>query len=111
MTPEPSSQLTCLDAGDGEPRQLTDTEFAAVAKALGNVARLKILESFSDRCPRRVGEIASSLPLAQSTVSEHLRMLRDAGLLHTLRGAQTWHCLNRSVLRGFIERVDRIASR
>ena len=74
-------------------------------------ASIEILESFVSQCPRSVGEIASGIPLAQSTVSEHLRLLRKADLLHTLRGAQTWHCLNRSVLRGFIERASRLAAR
>lgn len=111
MAPEPDSALMCLDVGDLELARLSDAEFAGVAKALGHPVRIQILQSFRLRCPRSVGEIASALPLAQSTVSEHLRILREARLVHTLRSGQTWHCLNRSMLRAFIERAEELRAR
>lgn len=111
MAPEPDPELTCLDVGDLELARLSDAEFAGVAKALGHPIRIQILSFFRVWCPRSVGEIAAALPLAQSTVSEHLRILREAGLLHTLRTSQTWHCLNRSMLRAFIERVEELRER
>ena len=77
MTPEPDPELTCLDVGDLEMGRLSDAEFAGVARALGNPMRIQILELFHTQCPRSVGQIAAELPLAQSTVSEHLRILRE----------------------------------
>ncbi len=106
------SPTECLDVESGETRQLTSAEVATVAKALGHSARLQILELFHVRCPRTVGDIAAELPLAQSTVSSHLRILREADLLRTLPAdVRVWHCLNRSVLVGFTNRVNDLARR
>ncbi len=75
---------------------------AAIAKALGHPARVKIVKYFMECRPHTVGEIAAQLTLAQSTVSEHLRILRSADVLRTEDdGPRTWHCLNRSVLKRF----------
>ena len=100
----------CLDEYPVEPRRLTDSDTAAVAKALGHPTRLEILELFHVRCPRTVGDISAELPLAQSTISNHLRILRDAGVVRTLRpDIRAFHCLNRSVLAGFAEAVSTLA--
>ena len=100
----------CLDEYPVEPRHLTDSDTAAVAKALGHPKRLEILELFHVRCPRTVGDISAELPLAQSTISNHLRILRDAGVVRTLRSdTRALHCLNRSVLAGFAEAVSTLA--
>jgi DNA-binding transcriptional ArsR family regulator len=100
----------CLDLAPIEPRKLTDAETAAVAKALGHPIRLQILDLFHARCPRTAGDIAAELPLAQSTVSVHLGRLRQADVVRTLRtGQAAWHCLNRSVLIGFVDSVTRLA--
>lgn len=96
----------CLDEFSIEPRQLTASDTAAVARALGHPMRLEILELFHVRCPRTVGDIAAALPLAQSTISNHLRILRDADVVRMLRSdSRAWHCLNRSVLAGFADAV------
>lgn len=96
----------CLDEFSIEPRQLTASDTAAVARALGHPMRLEILELFHVRCPRTVGDIAAALPLAQSTISNHLRILRDADVVRMVRSdSRAWHCLNRSVLAGFADAV------
>ena len=100
----------CLDEYPVKPRRLTDSDTAAVAKALGHPIRLEILELFHIRCPRTVGDIAAELPLAQSTISNHLRILRDANVVRTIRSdLRAWHCLNRSVLAGFADAVTALA--
>lgn len=57
-----------------------DEELAGLAKALGHPARVKILRILvrSDACI--CGDIVEELPLAHSTVSQHLKVLKDAGL-------------------------------
>lgn len=67
---------------DPDPRpDLPDEGVAAVAKALGNPARLKILRLVA-RTPGCIGgDIVEAVGLAQSTVSEHLRILKSAGLI------------------------------
>ena len=93
----------CLDDDPPvDPAPLTIDEMAAIAKAMGHPARMEIIEYFTECKPHTVGEIAAHLSLAQSTVSEHLRILRSAGILRTEEdGPRTWNCLNRVVLKRF----------
>lgn len=59
----------------------TDERLAALAKALGHPARLKILLLLA-RTPGCIGgDIVQAVGLAQSTVSEHLRILKSAGVI------------------------------
>jgi ArsR family transcriptional regulator len=60
-----------------------DERLAAMAKALGHPTRVRIVRLLAERDTCVTGELASQLPFAQSTVSEHLRILRAAGLLRT----------------------------
>lgn len=58
-----------------------DVKMAATAKALGHPARLRILRLLA-RTPGCIGgDIVDAVGLAQSTVSEHLRILKDAGVI------------------------------
>ncbi len=50
--------------------------------ALANPARLQILEVLAEEPESIVADIVRRLPLAQATVSQHLRVLQDAGLIH-----------------------------
>jgi ArsR family transcriptional regulator len=60
-----------------------DEELAVLAKALGHPARVQIvrflLQQGDDTCV--CGDICEALPLAQSTVSQHLKILKEAGLI------------------------------
>ena len=112
MTISDSQPLECLDIGPTEPQQLTENEMAAVAKALGNQTRLQIVAFFQDQCPRNVGDIVAELPLAQSTVSKHLQILRESGIVRTVRDdSRAWMCMNRSVLRGFAAQINSLTDR
>jgi len=112
VTISDSQPLACLDIGPTEPQQLTDTEVAAVAKALGNPTRLQMVAFFQDQCPRNVGDMVAELPLAQSTVSKHLQILRKSGIVHTVRDeSRVWMCMNRSVLRGFADHINSLTDR
>ena len=86
---------------------MTTEQIALVAKALAHPARLRILKQFSGAMPHIATEIVGECDLAQSTVSEHLRILREAGVLIARRdGRRTWYCLRRSVLRSFALAVE-----
>lgn len=76
--------------------------FALLCKALGHPARVAIVQHLKtiDHCI--CGEIVDLLPFAQSTISQHLKCLKDVGLIKgEVEGARTCYCLNREVLEGF----------
>ena len=84
------------------PTLLNDAAFARICKALGHPARIQIVAHLKaiDRCI--CGEIVQILPLAQSTVSQHLKVLKTAGLIKgTIEGPRTCYCLDREVLDRF----------
>jgi ArsR family transcriptional regulator len=76
--------------------------FARICKALGHPARIRIVEHLKsiDHCI--CGEIVQILPLAQSTVSQHLKVLKAAGLVKgEVEGPCTCYCLDRDTLENF----------
>lgn len=75
------------------PADLVD--LAAAAKALGHPARLAILRTLAERGTCVCGEVVEVLPLAQATVSQHLKALKEAGLVRgETDGARSCYCLN-----------------
>lgn len=78
---------------------VTDDALAALARALGHPARLAILRVLAARDTCVCGEIVDELPLAQSTVSQHLKVLKEAGLIQgTIDGPRTCYCLDPAAL-------------
>jgi len=81
--------------------------FAAMCKALGHPVRVMIVNYLKkiDRC--LCGDIVEQLPLAQSTVSQHLKCLKQAGLIKgEVEGPKTCYCLDKSMLEKFSKMVD-----
>ena len=73
---------------------------ARLAKALSHPARIAILETLAKKNTCICGEIVEVLPLAQSTVSQHLKELKDAGLITgEVDGLKSCYCLNRETVR------------
>lgn len=68
---------------------------AALHAALGHPARLAILHTLAARDSCVCGELVSNLPLAQATVSQHLKVLKEAGLIQgTIDGPRTCYCID-----------------
>lgn len=87
-----------------EPASNPDEEMARLAKALGHPARVRILRLLLEREDCVVGSIVEEIPLAQSTVSQHLKVLREAGLIHgEVDGARICYCADRT-------RVERLGT-
>jgi ArsR family transcriptional regulator len=93
---------TCCAPGGGSAMAapaVDDDTLAAMAKALGHPARLRIIRLLAERQTCVTGDLVAELPLAQSTISEHLRILREAGLIQgEIEGPRTSYCLDRAGL-------------
>jgi ArsR family transcriptional regulator len=77
-----------------------DDELAKLAKAIGHPARVRILRLLSRKEARVCSQIVDELPLAQSTVSEHLRILKEAGLVRCAQdGTRVGYCIDFDGLR------------
>lgn len=74
---------------------VADQKLAAQLNALAHPARLQIIKFLADQGECVCGEIVSVLPLSQSTVSQHLKILKEAGLLiGTIDGTRSCYCLD-----------------
>ena len=77
-----------------------DLELATLAKALGHPARVQIVRLLARRDTCVCGDIVEELPLSQSTVSQHLKVLKEAGIIRgEIDGPRVCYCLNPRTLR------------
>lgn len=91
-TTEPDSRPT-----EGEA---ADEELATLAKAIGHPARVQILRILSRKDACVCGDLVDELPLAQSTVSQHLKVLKEAGLIRgDIDGPRINYCIEPRALR------------
>lgn len=82
-----------------EGRQ-ADEELALLAKALGHPARVRILRLLIRKNACICGELVEELDLAQSTVSQHLKVLKEAGLIRgAIDGPRVCYCIEPRSLR------------
>lgn len=86
---------------------LANELLARLAKALGHPARVAIIRLLLRRETCVCGEIVDELPLAQSTVSQHLKQLKEAGLIRgEVDGPRVCYCVDEgaiALLRGLVE--------
>ncbi|PQO42438.1 ArsR/SmtB family transcription factor [Blastopirellula marina] len=79
---------------DADPRELAD-----LAWAIAHPARVSIVRLLIHRETCVCGEIVGELPLAQSTVSQHLKILKESGLVQgEVDGPKVCYCINREKL-------------
>jgi DNA-binding transcriptional ArsR family regulator len=77
-----------------------DEELAELAKAIGHPARVQILRLLVRKSGCVCGEIVEELPLAQSTVSQHLKVLKECGLIRgDVDGPRVCYCIEPRALR------------
>ncbi|MBX9852259.1 MAG: metalloregulator ArsR/SmtB family transcription factor [Cytophagaceae bacterium] len=73
----------------------TQNTIAQLAKAIGHPARIAILELLIKKNSCICGDIVDQLPLAQATISQHLRELKEAGLIKgQIEGASICYCID-----------------
>ena len=76
----------------------SQVRIAQLAKAIGHPARIAILQYLISCQSCVCGDIVDELPLAQATVSQHLKELKDAGIIQgEISGAKTCYCINEQV--------------
>ena len=95
---------------------MTDDEAAAERlKALGHPVRIAIVRALAEQSRCCCADVCNRLPLAQSTVSQHLKVLKDAGLITFQRsGVRSSYVLNPAAfdaLRSDVEQIAALTSR
>lgn len=81
----------------------TDMVLARAFKALAHPARLAIVRALLEEEGCCCGEIVRRLPLAQSTVSEHLKVLKDAGIVTgVIEGPRACYAIERDALKAMM---------
>ena len=87
-----------------------DERLAAYAKALGHPIRVQIMRVLLERDRCMTGELVEELPVVQSTASEHLRVLRAAGLIRgQVDGPRVCYCVDPSGIEGLRVLLDALA--
>ncbi len=98
---------SCLPPSDACP----NTSLADQLKALGHPARLQIIQRLKALETPCCGEVCDCLPLAQSTVSQHLDVLKKAGLVISRQvGNRSCFSLNHQAIRSVSEAVAAISA-
>lgn len=84
---------------EASPLVASDQQLALLAKALGHPARVRIIRLLLAHDACYCGQFVDELPLAQATVSQHLKVLRDAGLIvGEIEGLRICYCASRDRL-------------
>jgi DNA-binding transcriptional ArsR family regulator len=84
-----------MGATKSEEFTLKDNRIANYAKALAHPARIAILRLLIQKQACICGDIVDELPLSQSTVSQHLKELKQAGLIKgDIEGAKVCYCID-----------------
>jgi ArsR family transcriptional regulator len=102
---------TCCPVGELKPGSREHLEHsAAVFKALSDPTRLRILRAISQMTELCECNIVPTFNLSQPTISYHLKVLREAGLVQSeRRGQWVWHRVNQKALLGAVRDLTEIA--
>jgi len=88
-----------------------EQQIATMAKALAHPARIAILKLLAEKQDCMCGDIVEELPLAQSTVSQHLKQLKEAGLIKgEIDGPKVCYCIDYKTLAKFKGALDAVFS-
>jgi ArsR family transcriptional regulator, arsenate/arsenite/antimonite-responsive transcriptional repressor len=88
------------------PAEIAAADFA---KALAHPARIAILKQLAERSTCVCGELVEALPLAQATVSQHLKELKNTGLIKgELAGTKSCYCIDWDVFEAMTGQFDHL---
>ena len=92
-----------------EEFKLKDIRIANYAKALAHPARIAILKLLIEKKVCICGDIVDELPLSQSTVSQHLKELKQAGFIKgDIEGARVCYCIDEKEWKAAKDRFDQL---
>jgi len=95
--------------GVGAATRREEERLAALAWGLAHPLRIRILQLLAKRETCVCGEIVEEMPVAQSTVSQHLKILKEAGLVQgEIDGPRVCYCVNPESLAELKEMVARL---
>jgi len=91
----PQSVPKCYTTPSRKEIPINADRLAEICKALAHPARIQILAHLKEIDQCVCGQLVEVLPLAQSTVSQHLKILKTAGLVQgEVEGPRTCYCIN-----------------
>ena len=81
---------------------MTTDELARIFKAMGHPTRVKIVEHLMKINSCICGDIVGIFPFSQSTISQHLKILKESGIVQgKINGPATCYCVDETVLKAF----------
>jgi ArsR family transcriptional regulator, arsenate/arsenite/antimonite-responsive transcriptional repressor len=90
--------------------KMTDKELAKISKALSDPTRLKIYEAIASCEEMACGEVLKKCPLAPGTISHHLKILAEAGLIESRREGQfIYNRARPETIRKYTKALNKIA--
>ncbi len=102
MEKKSSVKTQCCDNGQELtlPDDATAEDLSKLAWAIAHPARIRIIRLLLMKKSCVCGEIVEEMPLAQSTVSQHLKILKESGLVEgEIDGPRVCYCINKSALK------------
>lgn len=91
---------------------IQEQALAKFTKAMAHPARIAILKILAQKNECICGQIVEGLPLAQSTISQHLKELKQAGLINgTISGPKTCYCINWNAFETFNNLFNQLFSK
>jgi ArsR family transcriptional regulator len=99
----------CDDGAVALPTDESAVQLAGLAWAIAHPARVRIVRLLASRVTCVCGEIVDQLPLAQSTVSQHLKILKESGLIQgEIDGPKVCYCVNPEKLKELKDLIGKL---
>jgi ArsR family transcriptional regulator len=94
------TEVRCCNPEPVTLSEETEADLAKLAWAIAHPARVRLLRILIERKACVCGELVGAMPLAQSTVSQHLKILKEAGLVQgEIDGPKVCYCVNPTSLK------------
>lgn len=90
-------------------KKLDTQQLSKIFKALGHPTRMKIVEHLIEINTCVCGQIVDIFPYSQSTISQHLKQLKESGIVcGEVEGPKTYFCVDKDILKQFKEYIQNL---